>query len=90
MREEQGRLDILVNNATSLSYPWPESVPFWKLPIAIWDEPHTVGLRSHYVASVFAAPIMIAQRSGRAQHGRPKCEGAGLARPPPNEKTYRL
>ncbi len=64
MREEQGRLDILVNIATSLSYPWPEGVPFWKLPTAIWDELHTVGLRSHYVASVFAAPIMIAQRSG--------------------------
>ncbi len=64
VREEQGRLDILVNNATSFSYPWPEGVPFWKLPTAIWDELHTVGLRSHYVASAFAAPIMIAQRSG--------------------------
>jgi len=64
VEEEQGRLDILVNNATSIVYPWPEGVPFWELPVALWDELHTVGLRSHYVASVFAAPLMIAQRNG--------------------------
>ncbi len=64
VREEQGRLDILVNNATSLIYPWPPEGQFWEQPIALWDEIHIVGLRSHYVASAFAAPIMIAQRSG--------------------------
>jgi len=30
----------------------------------VWDQLHTVGLRSHYVASVFAAPLMVAQRRG--------------------------
>src|SRR5207245_2529434 len=38
--------------------------PFWELPISYWDDLHTVGLRSHYVASVFAAPLMIAQGHG--------------------------
>jgi dehydrogenase/reductase SDR family member 1 len=59
-------LDILVNNALGQ----PESqgasigVPFWELPIGLWDQLHAVGLRSHYVASVFAARMMVAQRSG--------------------------
>jgi dehydrogenase/reductase SDR family member 1 len=39
---EQGRLDILVNNATSFGdsatgYPL-EDVPFWELPVRVWDQ----------------------------------------------------
>ena len=68
VNEEQGKLDVLVNNVTSFGeaaggYP-PEDVPFWEAPIALWDEMHTVGLRSHYVAGACAAPMMIARRSG--------------------------
>lgn len=68
VHNEQGKLDVLVNNATSFGatatgYPL-EDIPFWELPITLWDEMHTVGLRSHYVASTFAAPMMIGQRSG--------------------------
>ena len=61
--EQRGRLDILVNNAFAV----PDGklvAPFWELPIAQWDTLHTVGLRSHYVASVLAAPTMIAARAG--------------------------
>jgi dehydrogenase/reductase SDR family member 1 len=66
VRDEQGRLDLLVNNATSYTTDIgpPEDAPFWELPIDIWDQMHRVGLRSHYVASIFAAQIMIPQRSG--------------------------
>lgn len=69
IQEEQGRLDLLVNNATSFgetstSYGYDPEDDFWTLPIAQWDEMQLVGLRSHYVASVFAAPMMIARRSG--------------------------
>jgi dehydrogenase/reductase SDR family protein 1 len=65
VQEEQGRLDILVNNVFATPPgKMPAGVPFWELPIALWDEFHTVGLRSHYVASVFAAPLMLAQRRG--------------------------
>lgn len=63
---ERGHLDLLVNNATSYTTDIgpPEDRPFWELPIAIWDQMHAVGLRSHYVASVFAARVMIAAGHG--------------------------
>jgi dehydrogenase/reductase SDR family member 1 len=73
VRAEQGRLDILVNNVMST----PERAdlpvgaksqwdlhPFWEMPIAFWDAFHTVGLRSHYVASAFAAPLLIESGGG--------------------------
>ena len=66
VQDERGRLDLLVNNATSYTTDIgpPEDAPFWELPLEIWDEMHTVGLRSSYVASIFAARIMVPQRSG--------------------------
>jgi dehydrogenase/reductase SDR family protein 1 len=65
VREEHGRLDLLVNNATSFPPEGPPSgIPFWELPVARWDEVQTVGLRSHYVASALAAPLMIRQHRG--------------------------
>jgi len=61
VKDEQGRLDILVNNV--IAVPPPEEpfigVRFWELPIAVWDMLHTTGLRSHYVASWFAVPMML-------------------------------
>jgi dehydrogenase/reductase SDR family protein 1 len=60
---DQGRLDLLVNNAFAI--PDGELVaPFWTLPIAQWDIMHTVGLRSHYVAAVHAARRMVPARRG--------------------------
>src|SRR5438309_8338422 len=73
VRAEHGRLDILVNNAMSTPQrsnlpPGKQSQwdlhPFWEVPVAIWDAFHTVGLRSHYVASAFAAPLMIETGGG--------------------------
>lgn len=66
VQDEQGRLDLLVNNATSYTTDVgpPEDAPFWELPLDIWDQMHAVGLRSHYVASIFAARMMVPQRSG--------------------------
>lgn len=60
---EAGRLDILVNNAFAI----PDGRVlgnFWELPLAQWDTLHTVGLRSHYTSSWFAAPRMIAGGRG--------------------------
>jgi dehydrogenase/reductase SDR family protein 1 len=73
VRAEQGRLDILVNNVMSTPQrsELPPGVssfwalhPFWEMPVKLWDSFHTVGLRSHYVASAFAAPLMIETGGG--------------------------
>ncbi len=56
--DEQGRLDILVNNATAVPRELAKPGPFWSKSLdllRILD----VGQRSHYVASYFAAPLLI-------------------------------
>lgn len=66
VQAEQDRLDVLVNNVYSLpGLETPRDVPFWELPLDVWDHIHTVGLRAHFVASRHAAPIMIAQGAAR-------------------------
>jgi len=66
--EEQGRLDILVNNAWGAGLHAMKgyffNTPFWQQPISLWDDNYTVGLRSNYVSSRFAAEIMTKQKSG--------------------------
>lgn len=66
VENEQGVLDLLVNNATSYSTDLGprEDAKFWDLPVEEWDRMHAVGLRSHYIASACAARMMIPQRSG--------------------------
>ena len=61
--DEQGRLDVLVNNAAFIHHQLIEKKPFWEKELAaqgILD----VGLRSAYVASWHAAKIMVPQGSG--------------------------
>ena len=58
---DDGRLDILVNNAARVSAP--ASGGFWDKPLDMVDL-ITVGLRSHYVASYHAAPLLIANGRG--------------------------
>lgn len=60
VRDEYGRLDALVNNV----YNAPAAArwlgkPFWEVPPTAWDETFDVGVRSHYAAAVFAAPLLI-------------------------------
>jgi len=73
IKQNEGCLDILVNNAwggytrlrnrkANKGYKWKD--PFWKQPIDVWDEMYTVGVRSNYIASVFAVPMMLEQKSG--------------------------
>jgi dehydrogenase/reductase SDR family member 1 len=66
VQAEQGRLDLLVNNATSYTTDLGprEDAPFWELPIDDWDQMHAVGLRSHYVASRCAARLMVPEHRG--------------------------
>ncbi|RUM06042.1 SDR family NAD(P)-dependent oxidoreductase [Rhizobium chutanense] len=57
--KETGRLDILVNNAAAVNLrALPAPGGFWEKPLGLADM-ITVGLRSNYVASYFAAPLMI-------------------------------
>lgn len=63
VKSEQGRLDILVNNAFSLSEDLLEPKGFWEKPLSnleMWD----VGVKSNYVAAWHAAQIMVPQKSG--------------------------
>ncbi|KAI2491206.1 enoyl-(acyl carrier protein) reductase [Fragilaria crotonensis] len=61
VEKEQGRLDILVNNAFRIPAGGPSKLfgNFWEQDIAVWDNVHTVGLRSHYVATCYAIPLLL-------------------------------
>jgi NAD(P)-dependent dehydrogenase (short-subunit alcohol dehydrogenase family) len=60
---EQGRLDILVNNAAKLGAATTMPGGFWQKPFEAVDL-ITVGLRSHFVASYYGAPLLIANGRG--------------------------
>ncbi len=60
---EQGRLDILVNNAIVIPPEMTNPGGFWEKPLSNW-EIVDVGLRAAYVASWHAAQIMVPQKSG--------------------------
>ena len=61
--DEQGRLDILVNNAFSLPDDLTDSKPFWQKPLSNWEMVE-VGVRSNFVAAWHAARIMMPRRTG--------------------------
>jgi NAD(P)-dependent dehydrogenase (short-subunit alcohol dehydrogenase family) len=63
VRRDEGRLDILVNNAFLLSEDLLEPKGFWEKPLSnleMWE----VGVRSNFVAAWHAARIMVPQKSG--------------------------
>ncbi|TJY58851.1 SDR family NAD(P)-dependent oxidoreductase [Sinimarinibacterium sp. CAU 1509] len=63
VKDEQGHLDILVNNATVIHDQLIEKGPFWKKSLDLVDI-LDVGLRSGYIASWYAAPLMAEQKDG--------------------------
>jgi NAD(P)-dependent dehydrogenase (short-subunit alcohol dehydrogenase family) len=63
VEREQGRLDILVNNAVIIRDEMMGRTRFWEEPINVIDT-LDVGLRSAYVATVHAAPLLLAQKHG--------------------------
>lgn len=58
-----GRLDILVNNATTLPRSLTRPGPFWRKPTALAGVLE-VGLRSHYIATHAAAPLLVETGGG--------------------------
>lgn len=63
VRQECGRLDLLVNNAAVISDELVGSQPFWEKPRGLADV-LDVGLRSSYIAAWHAAPLMLAGERG--------------------------
>ena len=65
-REQEGRLDVLVNNAYSAVHALSEAAgkKFWELPTSMWDTVNGVGLRNHYICSTLAARLMVPRKSG--------------------------
>jgi len=61
---EQGRLDVLVNNAMAIPDSMTSRAPFWEKPLAdewnIWE----TGARAAFIAAHHAAKIMVRQKSG--------------------------
>jgi dehydrogenase/reductase SDR family member 1 len=65
VRKESGRLDVLVNNV----YDAPGSArwlgrPFWEVLADGWDHTFLIGVRSHYMASALAAPMLMESGAG--------------------------
>ncbi|HJV27644.1 MAG TPA: SDR family NAD(P)-dependent oxidoreductase [Aromatoleum sp.] len=58
IEREQGRLDILVNNAAHIDDALIAPGPFWEKPLSL-AEILNVGLRSAYVTSYYAAPLLL-------------------------------
>jgi NAD(P)-dependent dehydrogenase (short-subunit alcohol dehydrogenase family) len=72
VRREQGRLDLLVNNAWGGYEQRPDEpevaffgMPFWEQPLWRWEGMFTAGVRAHLLASRHAAPLLIGNRAER-------------------------
>ncbi len=66
VQREQGRLDLLVNNAWGGHevFDGVFQAPFWQRPMAQWDAMFDRGVRNHLLAGVHAAPLFVQQHKG--------------------------
>jgi NAD(P)-dependent dehydrogenase (short-subunit alcohol dehydrogenase family) len=69
--QEQGRLDVLVNNVWG-GYEQHDLArfvtPFWEQPLRHWSGMFESGVRAHLVASRLAVPLMLPHRQGLIVH----------------------
>lgn len=63
VREESGRLDVLVSNATAIHDDLVKPENFWEKSLDLVNILN-VGLMSHYIAAWHAAKIMVPQKNG--------------------------
>lgn len=63
VRADHGRLDILVNNALYVPDELALPGPFWEKPLSM-QEILDVGMRSTYVSSWYAAPLLVKNGEG--------------------------
>jgi NAD(P)-dependent dehydrogenase (short-subunit alcohol dehydrogenase family) len=69
--QEQGRLDLLVNNVWGgyERQDWPRfGAPFWEQPMRHWSGMFESGLRAHLAATRLAVPLLLAKRGGLIVH----------------------
>ena len=69
--QEQGRLDVLVNNVWG-GYEQHDLArfvaPFWEQPLRHWSGMFEAGVRAHLVATRLAVPLMLPHRRGLIVH----------------------
>ena len=59
--DEQGRLDVLVNNAWGGYELSPDpALPFWEIELRHWDLMFAAGVRAQMTATRFAVPLLLA------------------------------
>jgi NAD(P)-dependent dehydrogenase (short-subunit alcohol dehydrogenase family) len=63
VERDQGRIDVLVNNACAIQDALHAPGNFWDKPLSL-SQMINVGVRSSYVASWYAAPLMVRQGRG--------------------------
>jgi NAD(P)-dependent dehydrogenase (short-subunit alcohol dehydrogenase family) len=69
--QEQGRLDLLVNNARGgyEQFDWSRfAAPFWEQPLRHWSGMFESGVRAHLVTTRLAVPLMLPHRRGLIVH----------------------
>jgi dehydrogenase/reductase SDR family member 1 len=65
VRAERGQLDVLVNSAfDSFTFRATLGVPYWELPVTLWDDVVDLGTRSAYAACVHATPLLLQSEHG--------------------------
>ncbi len=70
VRQEQGRLDILVNNMSGDQHltvgmlSGKEPISFWDYPIEKGLATQRNGVHTHLITSYYAAPLMVERRRG--------------------------
>jgi len=71
LKQEQGRLDVLVNNVWGgyEQFDWSRfAAPFWEQPLRHWSGMFESGVRAQLVATRLAVPLMLANRRGLIVH----------------------
>ncbi|WP_066188164.1 SDR family NAD(P)-dependent oxidoreductase [Gracilibacillus timonensis] len=58
IRQEQGKLDILVNNVWGAHDLGVEAKPFWQLSLKNWETMFTAGVRAQLATNYFAVPLL--------------------------------
>ncbi|MEL3973286.1 SDR family NAD(P)-dependent oxidoreductase [Rossellomorea oryzaecorticis] len=68
IRDEQGKLDILVNNVWGAHDIGVEPGAFWELPLSLWDKMFTAGVRAQLATNHYAIPLLCENPGGMIFH----------------------